>query len=61
MNKKVITLMSICLIINVILALSMPYISLRMHNDFSTAYRFNVLTSISVVAMAVIIFLVKKS
>ena len=59
-NKKVITLMSICLIINVILALSMPYISLRMHNDFSTAYRFNVLTSISVVAMAVIIFLVKK-
>lgn len=38
----------------------MPYISLRMHNDFSTAYRFNVLTSISVVAMAVIIFFSEK-
>ena len=57
-NKKVITLMSISVILNIILALSMPFISWRIRGDFSTAYRFNVLTSISVVAMSVVIFIV---
>ena len=57
-NKKVITLISMSVILNVVLALSMPYISLKVHGDFSTAYRFNVLTSISVVAMSIVIFIV---
>ena len=57
-DKKAITLMSIGIIVNVVLALSMPYISLKVHGDFSTAYRFNVLTSISVVAMSIVIFIV---
>ena len=57
-DKKAITLMSIGVIVNVVLALFMPYISLKAHSDFSTAYRFNVLTSISVVAMSVAIFIV---
>lgn len=57
-DKKTITLMSMGVILNVVLALSMPYISLKAHGDFSTAYRFNVLTSISVVAMSVVIFTV---
>ncbi|WP_419893875.1 LTA synthase family protein [Ligilactobacillus salivarius] len=57
-DKKAITLMSIGIIVNVVLALSMPYISLKAHGDFSTAYRFNVLTSISVVAMSIVIFIV---
>lgn len=57
-DKKAITLMSIGVILNVILALSMPYMSLKAHSDFSTAYRFNVLTSISVVAMSMVIFTV---
>ena len=57
-DKKAITLMSIGVIVNVVLALSMPYISLKAHSDFSTAYRFNVLTSISVVAMSIVIFIV---
>lgn len=56
-DKKAITLMSI-VILNVVLALSMPYISLKIHGDFSIAYRFNVLTSISVVAMSIVIFIV---
>ncbi|HJG96295.1 MAG TPA: hypothetical protein K8V90_04230, partial [Romboutsia timonensis] len=54
-NKKVITLMSVSVILNVVLALSMPYISLKIHGDLSTAYRFNVLTSISVIAMSIVI------
>ncbi|WP_225429300.1 LTA synthase family protein [Ligilactobacillus salivarius] len=57
-DKKVITLMSMGVILNVVLALSMPYISLKAHGDFSTAYRFNVLTSISVVVMAIVLFIV---
>ena len=57
-DKKAITLMSIGIIVNVVLALSMPYISLKAHGDFSTAYRFNVLTSISVVAVSIVIFIV---
>ncbi|PHY96033.1 phosphatidylglycerol--membrane-oligosaccharide glycerophosphotransferase [Ligilactobacillus salivarius] len=57
-DKKAITLMSIGIIVNVVLALSMLYISLKAHGDFSTAYRFNVLTSISVVAMSIVIFIV---
>lgn len=57
-DKKAITLMSIGVIVNVVLALFMPYISLKAHGDFSTAYRFNVLTSISVVAMSIVIFIV---
>lgn len=57
-DKKVITLMSMGVILNVVLAFSMPYISLKAHGDFSTAYRFNVLTSISVVAMSIVIFIV---
>lgn len=57
-NKKIITLMSISVILNMILALSMPFISWRIRGDFSTAYRFNVLTSISVVAMSIVIFTV---
>ena len=57
-DKKAITLMSMGVIVNVVLALSMPYISLKAHSDFSTAYRFNVLTSISVVAMSIVIFIV---
>ena len=57
-DKKAITLMSMGIILNVVLALSMPYISLKAHGDFSTAYRFNVLTSISVVVMATVIFIV---
>lgn len=57
-NKKVITLMIMSIILNIILALSMPYISLRIHKNLSTAYRFNVLTSISVVTMAIVIFIV---
>ena len=57
-DKKTITLMSIGVIVNVVLALSMPYISLKAHSDFSTAYRFNVLTSVSVVAMSIVIFIV---
>src|SRR5699024_2301797 len=57
-NKKVITLMSVSVILNVVLALSMPYISLKIHGDLSTAYRFNVLTSISVIAMSIVIFIV---
>lgn len=57
-NKKVITLMSMSVILNVVLALSMPYISLKIHGDLSTAYRFNVLTSISVIAMSLVIFIV---
>ena len=55
---KIATLMSMSVILNIILAFSMPFISLRIHGDFSTAYRFNVLTSISVVAMSVVIFIV---
>lgn len=50
--------MSMGVILNVVLALSMPYISLKAHGDFSTAYRFNVLTSISVVVMAIVLFIV---
>lgn len=57
-DKKIITLMSMGVILNVVLALSMPYISLKAHGDFSTAYRFNVLTSISVVVMAIVLFIV---
>ena len=57
-DKKAITLMSIGVIVNIVLALFMPYISLKAHGDFSTAYRFNVLTSISVVAMSIVIFIV---
>lgn len=57
-DKKVITLMSMGVILNVVLALSMPYISLKAHGDFSTVYRFNVLTSISVVVMAIVLFIV---
>ena len=55
-DKKVITLMSISVILNIILALFMPFISWRIRGDFSTAYRFNVLTSISIVAMSIVIF-----
>ena len=44
--------------LNIILAFSMPFISWRIRGDFSTAYRFNVLTSISVVAMSIVIFTV---
>ena len=50
--------MSICVIVNVVLALFMPYISLKAHGDFSTTYRFNVLTSISVVSMSVVMFII---
>lgn len=57
-NKKVITLMIISVILNITLALSMPYISLRIHKNLSTAYRFNSLTSITVVIMAIIIFVI---
>ena len=57
-DKKVINLMSMSVILNIVLAFSMPFISWRIHGDFSTAYRFNVLTSISVVAMSVVIFIV---
>ncbi|MSE05806.1 LTA synthase family protein, partial [Lactobacillus salivarius] len=57
-NKKVITLMVISVILNITLALSMPYISLRIHKNLSTAYRFNSLTSITVVIMAIIIFVI---
>lgn len=57
-NRKVIILMSIGVILNIILAFTMPYISFVVHNNFSTAYRFNVLTSISVVVMALVIFIV---
>ena len=57
-DKKVITLMSVSVILNIVLAFSMPFISWRIRGDFSTAYRFNVLTSISVVAMSVVIFIV---
>ena len=57
-DKKVITLMSISVMLNITLALSMPFISWRIRGDFSTAYRFNVLTSISVVAMSIVIFIV---
>src|SRR5699024_287813 len=49
--------MSVSVILNVVLALSMPYISLKIHGDLSTAYRFNVLTSISVIAMSIVIFI----
>lgn len=57
-NRKVIILMSIGVILNIILAFTMPYISFVVHNNFSTAYRFNVLTSISVIVMAIVIFIV---
>lgn len=57
-DKKVINLMSMSVILNIVLAVSMPFISWRIHGDFSTAYRFNVLTSISVVSMSVVIFIV---
>ena len=59
-NKKVITLMIISVILNITLALSMPYISLRIHKNLSTAYRFNSLTSITVGIMAIIIFVIVK-
>lgn len=59
-DKKVITLMSISVILNIVLAFSMPFISWRIHGDFSTAYRFNVLTSISVVSMAITIFVISR-
>lgn len=55
---KIATLMSMSVILNIILVFSMLFISLRIHGDFSTAYRFNVLTSISVVAMSIVIFIV---
>ncbi|WP_410504489.1 hypothetical protein ABE953_07115 [Ligilactobacillus salivarius] len=57
-DKKVITILSMSVMLNIILAFSMPFISWRIRGDFSTAYRFNVLTSISVVAMSVVIFIV---
>ncbi len=57
-DKKVIIILSMGVMLNIILAFSMPFISWRIHGDFSTAYRFNVLTSISVVAMSVVIFIV---
>lgn len=57
-DKKVITILSMSVMLNIILAFSMPFISWRIHGDFSTAYRFNVLTSISVVAMSIVIFTV---
>ena len=55
---KIATLMSMSVILNIILVFSMLFISLRIHGYFSTAYRFNVLTSISVVAMSIVIFIV---
>ena len=58
MDKKVITILSMSVMLNIILAFSMPFISWRIRGDFSTAYRFNVLTAISVVAMSVVIFIV---
>ena len=57
-DKKVIIILSMGVMLNIILAFSMPFISWRIHGDFSTAYRFNVLTSISVVAMSIVIFIV---
>lgn len=57
-DKKVITILSMSVMLNIILAFSMPFISWRIRGDFLTAYRFNVLTSISVVAMSVVIFIV---
>lgn len=48
------------LLANVALSLTMPYVSLKMHGDLSTAYRFDVLTSATVVGAAVAVFLLAK-
>lgn len=48
------------LLANVALALTMPYVSLKVHGDLSTAYRFDVLTSATVVGTAVAAFLLVK-
>lgn len=48
------------LLVNLILALTMPYVSLKVHADLSTAYRFDVLTSATVVGAAVAVFLLVK-
>lgn len=48
------------LLANVALSLTMPYVSLKVHGDLSTAYRFDVLTSATVVGTAVAVFLLAK-